>query len=135
MRISSEIGAFHLRSLRRWSKELGHSYAYYGGMYRDGVGSGAVLVTDKEWWQNWESMVGFLNGYILTGNKLYYDMFEQLWIFVREKFMNYNVGESRQLLDRQGTPLVSNMGNPWKGIYHTGRALAECIHRLDLLIQ
>jgi mannobiose 2-epimerase len=45
--------------------------------------------------------------------------------------MNYEVGESRQLLTIKGDIIVGNVGNLWKGIYHTGRALAECISRLD----
>ena len=49
--------------------------------------------------------------------------------------MNYEVGESRQLLDKNGNVIVANIGNPWKGIYHTGRAFAECIKRLDVLIK
>ena len=110
--------------------EYGHDKEF-GGMYRDGAATGRVLITDKEWWQNWESMVGFINGYTMTRQEKYYDVFSSLWTFIQQHFMNYEVGESRQLLDRQGHPIVSNMGNPWKGIYHTGRSLAECIKRLD----
>ena len=43
------------------------------------------------------------------------------------------LGESRQLLSRDGSPIISNIGNPWKGIYHTGRALAECLRRMAIL--
>lgn len=48
--------------------------------------------------------------------------------------MNMDVGESRQLLTSDGTPIISSMGNPWKGIYHTGRAMAECLRRLNILV-
>jgi mannobiose 2-epimerase len=44
------------------------------------------------------------------------------------------MGESRQLLSRDGRVLAGNLGNPWKGIYHTGRALSECVRRLDALL-
>ena len=114
---------------------LAHGWDYEnGGVFRDGVGNGESLVTDKEWWQNFESLTGFLNGYVMTGNKKYFETFAALWDFDKKYFMNYEVGESRQLLDRKGNPLVSNIGNPWKGIYHTGRAFAECIRRLDSLV-
>lgn len=114
---------------------LAHGWDYEnGGVFRDGVGNGEALVTDKEWWQNFESLTGFLNGYVMTGNKKYFETFAALWNFDKKYFMNYEVGESRQLLDRKGNPLVSNIGNPWKGIYHTGRAFAECIRRLDSLV-
>jgi mannobiose 2-epimerase len=115
---------------------LAHGYDYeFGGIYRDGIADGKVLVTDKEWWQNFESMTGFLNGYVLFHDEKYLDAFDRTWTFVSTYFMNDEIGESRQLLDRQGKPLVANLGNPWKGIYHTGRAFAECIRRLDSLIK
>ena len=113
---------------------LAHGWDYEnGGVFRDGVGNGDALVTDKEWWQNFESLTGFLNGYVMTGNSKYFETFAALWEFDKNNFMNYEVGESRQLLDKKGNPLVSNIGNPWKGIYHTGRAFAECIRRLSTL--
>lgn len=113
-----------------------HGWDYEnGGVYRDGVGTGDALVLDKEWWQNFESLTGFLNGYVMTGDERYLETFASLWDFDKNHFMNYEVGESRQLLDKYGNPLVSNIGNPWKGIYHTGRAFAECITRLDKLIE
>ena len=104
----------------------------YGGVYRDGVADGEALVTDKEWWQNFESMVGFLNGYTLFENEDYAEAFLCVWRFVRDCFIDGRFGESRQLLKRDGTVLVGDLGNPWKGIYHTGRALAECIDRLGI---
>jgi mannobiose 2-epimerase len=114
---------------------LMHGYDYEcGGIFRDGVGDGDAIVLDKEWWQNWESLVGFLNGYVLTSDDKYLNAFKNLWQFVKTRFMNYDVGESRQLLDRRGEPIISNMGNAWKAIYHTGRSLFECVKRLDGII-
>ena len=121
--------------IRLLDHALAHGYDYeHGGVFRDGVGNGEALVTDKEWWQNFESLTGFLNGYVLTHDERYLDAYCSLWDFDKTYFMNYEVGESRQLLDKTGKPLVSNIGNPWKGIYHTGRAFAECLHRLDSIL-
>ena len=115
---------------------LEHGYDWeHGGVFRDGIGNGPALVHDKEWWQNFESMTGFLNGFVMTGNEKYYDAFVRTWDFDNRFFMNHELGESRQLLAADGTPLVPAIGNPWKGIYHTGRAFAECIDRLDKCIQ
>lgn len=113
---------------------LVHGYDYeYGGVYRDGIADQEAVVLDKEWWQNFESTVGYLNGYVKFQDERYWDAFVGTWNFVKNNFMNMEVGESRQLLNRTGAPLVSNMGNPWKGIYHTGRALAECLKRFELM--
>lgn len=121
-----------LRKLLDHSLKYGYDYEY-GGVYRDGIADQGVLVTDKEWWQNFESLVGYLNGYAKYRDEKYWDAFAMTWEFVKTKFLNLEVGESRQLLDRTGEPLVANLGNPWKGIYHTGRALAECLERFELL--
>lgn len=121
-----------LRKLLDHSLKYGYDYEY-GGVYRDGIADQGVLVTDKEWWQNFESLVGYLNGFTKYRDEKYWDAFAMTWEFVKTKFLNLEVGESRQLLDRTGEPLVPNLGNPWKGIYHTGRALAECLERFELL--
>lgn len=114
---------------------LSYGYDYdNGGVYRDGVADKQALIYDKEWWQNFEAMTGFLNGYVLFGDQKYFDAFAQTWEFDRKYFMNYQVGESRQLLNKEGKAIIANMGNPWKGIYHTGRAFGECIDRLNTII-
>lgn len=102
-----------------------------GGVYRDGVGCGDALVLDKEWWQNFEAMTGLLNGWRMFGEERLLEGFLNVWTFVRDNFMNMELGESRQMLSVSGEPLVSNLGNPWKGIYHTGRALAVCIENFE----
>ena len=71
------------------------------------------------------------NGNVYMSDEKYLDAFLNVWNFDRDHFINHEVGESRQLLLRDGTPVAASMGNPWKGIYHTGRALAECLRRLD----
>lgn len=121
-----------LRKLLDHSLQYGYDFEY-GGIYRDGIADKEILVKDKEWWQNFESLVGYLNGYVKYQDEAYAEAFERTWAFVRDNFMNMEVGESRQLLDRQGESIVGNMGNAWKGIYHTGRALSECLERLTLL--
>lgn len=106
----------------------------FGGVYRDGIADQKAVILDKEWWQNFESMAGFLNGYRNYSDQRYLDAFIQIWSFIKAHFMDYEIGESRQLLNRKGQPIVANLGNPWKGIYHTGRALAECIDHLSVCI-
>lgn len=114
---------------------LKYGYDYeYGGVYRDGIADQSVVVFDKEWWQNFECMTGFMNGYSMNGDERYWNAFVQTWNFNRDKFINAELGESRQLLSRDGTPIIANIGNPWKGIYHTGRSLAESIRRMDKIL-
>ncbi|MBE6612643.1 MAG: N-acylglucosamine 2-epimerase [Ruminococcaceae bacterium] len=106
-----------------------------GGVYRDGVHNGPALVFDKEWWQNCEVLVGYLDTYARTGDAKYFDAFEKTWQFDKANFISPVTGEWRQLLKQDGTPLVTDIGNPWKAIYHTGRAMLECKRRLEAILQ
>ncbi|RPH63318.1 MAG: N-acylglucosamine 2-epimerase [Chloroflexi bacterium] len=104
-----------------------------GGIYRDGIADGEALIKEKEFWQNAEVLVGFLDGYETFGDERYFGAFENVWNFVNTRMINHAVGEFRTLLDRAGQPIDANIGNPWKVAYHTGRALLECSQRLARL--
>lgn len=106
----------------------------YGGIYRDGRHEGQVTNTDKEWWQNFEALTGFMDAYEVTGDEKYLDKFLDLWDFDYKYFYNAEVGESRQLLKADGTPIISDIGNQWKCIYHTDRAMMECIPRIKKIL-
>jgi len=117
-------------------KLLDHSLLHgcdyeFGGIYRDGVGNMPALVKDKEWWQNFEALAGYLNGYKVYEDERYLEAFYLTWEFVKKYFIIEEFGESRQLLSRTGEPLISDIGNAWKGVYHTGRALAECVRMIE----
>lgn len=105
-----------------------------GGVYRDGLHDGTVLVTDKEWWQNCEVLVGFLDAYENLEKSDFYDAFDLTWNFDYRFLINHEVGEWRQLVDKTGKVLVDDIGNPWKAIYHSGRSMLECKVRLERLI-
>ncbi|MEQ8675341.1 MAG: AGE family epimerase/isomerase [Aggregatilineales bacterium] len=107
----------------------------YGGIYRDGTSSGEVLVDEKEFWQNAESLVGFLDAYEVFNDKLFWDAFVNIWTFVDNFMINHIIGEWYTLLNREGEPLDRNLGNPWKVAYHTGRSMLECVQRLDYLAE
>jgi len=106
----------------------------YGGVFYEGTADNRPLVSDKEWWHNFEALVGYANGCVYFKEDKYPKALRGTWEFIRDKFIVESIGESRQLLTRTGEPIVSDIGNPWKGIYHTGRALAETILRLNSLI-
>lgn len=105
-----------------------------GGIYRDGPHIGKALVRDKEWWQNCETLVGLLDAYEHFGNQSYLEAFMKIWSFADRYFINHEVGEWRQLLKKDGDVINGTLGNPWKGIYHTGRAMLECSKRLQRII-
>jgi mannobiose 2-epimerase len=104
----------------------------HGGVYRDGTAAGGALVLEKEFWQNAEALVGLLDGYEVTGDSHMHDAFVNVWNFARDNFIA-PCGEWRVLLDRTGVPLDDNVGNDWKAVYHTGRAMLECLDRIERL--
>jgi mannose/cellobiose epimerase-like protein (N-acyl-D-glucosamine 2-epimerase family) len=106
----------------------------YGGIFRDGLRDGGAVVLEKEFWQHAEALVGFLDGYELFGEPRFLAAFESIWQFVKAYMLVPDVGEWRILLDRYGTPINADVGNPWKVAYHTGRSMLECLLRLDRLL-
>ena len=116
-----------------------HAYAHgvdweHGGIYRDGTAAGGPLIKDKEFWQNAEVLVGFLDAYETFGDARFLDAFETVWRFVNTSMINHDVGEWRTLLDREGAPIDAKIGNPWKVAYHSGRSMLECVNRLLRLL-
>ena len=107
----------------------------FGGIYRDGTSLGGALIKDKEFWQNAEVLVGFLDGYENTGEIIFLDAFENVWHFVNTFMISQKVGEWHTLLNRKGEAIDPKIGNPWKVAYHSGRATLECYTRLQRLIQ
>jgi cellobiose epimerase len=131
------LEAGHYNEVTR--KLVDHSLKYgfdheLGGVYRDGPHEGPALVNDKEWWQNCEVLVGYLDAYEKLGDEKYLDAFLKTWAFDHTYMINHEIGEWRQLLDRNGKVLVGNIGNPWKAIYHSGRSVMESITRLRKLM-
>ena len=104
-----------------------------GGIFRDGTAGGGAIVFEKEFWQNAEALVGFLDGYELLGEVRCLEAFLNLWTFARERFIA-PCGEWRVLLDRMGRPIDPTVANDWKVSYHTGRAMLECTRRLERLL-
>ena len=105
-----------------------------GGVYRDGPHHGPALVTDKEFWQNAEVLVGFLDSYEITGDERYAEAFLLTWDFVREHLIHSDLGEWMTLVSEIGEVLVPGIGTPWKACYHSGRAVYEAIRRIDMIL-
>ena len=116
-----------------------HAFLYgfddeLGGVYRDGPHIGNAMIHDKEWWQNCEVLIGLLDAYRTLGDERCWETFKKCWEFDTKWMINHEAGEWRQLLKRDGTPIISTLGNPWKAMYHTGRMLIECSERLEKMM-
>ena len=115
---------------------LGYGFDHEkGGVYRDGPHDGPALVNDKEFWQNAEALAGLLDGYQQFNERKYVEAFIRQWSFVKDFMIHPQLGEFYQMVDRDGNVLVGDMGNPWKACYHSGRAVLECIARIERILQ
>ncbi len=118
-----------------------------GGMFLESDRYGSHVRTNKHWWVQAETLVGFMNGYELTGNPMYWDRVKVCWDFVDKYVVDHRGGEWFTKVNRLGQPFRTEPENdpspyyrndwkidPWKCPYHNGRACMELIHRIDRLM-
>lgn len=121
-------------------KPLSHAVNYgvdweCGGVYVEGSHCGTVYDREKEFWQQAESLIGFLDAYRLFGDERYWKAYENVHRFVLDKLVNQGVGEWWPLTTRQGVPIWTHMSHSWKINYHTVRSMIQSIRRLNMLVE
>lgn len=92
-----------------------------------------VVDTNRVWWVQAETIVGFLNGYEKDPSKTEYkEAAEAVWQFIKEHVIDPREGSEWFWLVRQdGTPVEGKpIVEPWKCPYHNGRMCMEVIRRL-----
>lgn len=104
-----------------------------GGIYCEGRHDGAPRETNKEFWQQAEALVGFLDAYQLFGDEAYLRAYEAVHRFVFDHVINHDVGEWYPLFDENNQMLRDYMAHAWKINYHTVRSMRECERRLAKL--
>jgi mannobiose 2-epimerase len=80
----------------------------------------------KIWWVQAEALVSALTMHRLTGEKRYMDVFERTLRFVERHMADRERGEWWPQVDEKGAAGGGKAGE-WKGPYHNGRAMIECI--------
>lgn len=113
-----------------------HTLAYgidreYGGVYVEGPHDGPARDTDKEFWQQAETLVGMLDAYLLFKDERFWDGFTKVFDFVWDRMIRHDVGEWVALCARDGTVKWDYLGHAWKNNYHTVRSMIQCAKRLE----
>lgn len=93
-----------------------------------------VVDTNRVWWVQAETIVGFLNGYEKDPSKTQYkEAAEAAWQFIKEHVIDKRQGSEWYWLVRQdGSPVEGKpIVEPWKCPYHNGRMCMEVIRRLE----
>lgn len=102
-----------------------------GGLFYESEPAGA-FDTDKHWWPQAESVVGFLNAFELTGQQRFFDAAKRSWAFIEKHIVDHEHGEWFWRVSKLGVPSqVDFKVDPWKCPYHNSRACIEVMERLD----
>ncbi len=102
-----------------------------GGLWNERHEDGR-LDSDKHWWPQAESIVGFVQAFGQTGEERYLKAAENTWSFIRSRIIDRHNGEWFFRVSRDGTPYVDDdKVGPWKCPYHNGRACLEVSRRAD----
>lgn len=108
----------------------------HGGVYVEGPHDGGPAYdTEKEFWQQAETMIGMLDACRLFGLDPSWKAYEAVHRFVIDKMVNREVGEWWPLLSRDGdTRIWTHMSHSWKINYHSVRGAIQSIVRLERLL-
>jgi cellobiose epimerase len=104
----------------------------HGGFWYSGWMRQPADNRTKSWWVQSEVLVSALTMYRLTGDPLYWRVFEETWAFVRTHQIDRKTGEWWEIVDDQLRPR-GNKAHAWKAGYHNGRAMIEGITLLKQL--
>jgi mannobiose 2-epimerase len=105
-----------------------------GGIYAEAPVDGPTTLTEKQFWQQAEVLIGMLDAYALLGDGKYWAAFRNVHGCVFNKFIAWDAGgEWYERLDRQGLPIDDALGHAWKICYHTVRSMIETVRRLRQL--
>lgn len=115
-----------------------------GGLFLESVRYGSHVRTNKHWWLQAETLVGFMNAFQMTGNLKYWETVKLSWNFIDTCVIDHKRGEWYTKVNRLGVPYLTEPHDdpspyyrndrkidPWKCPYHNGRAMMELIKRID----
>lgn len=133
------LGKSEEAGVKRLEPILDHTYAQgidwqYGGLFVEGPRCGSATDMEKEFWQQAEAWVGFLEAYRLTGCERYAQAFRKMHEFIFSNVINTELGEWYPLLHRDGSIKWDYMGHNWKICYHTLRASCLIVTKLRQLV-
>src|ERR1017187_8435491 len=104
-----------------------------GGLWYEFDPVGALLVKEKHWWPQAESMVGFFNIWQITGDENYLLKSFGSWQFIREHLLDTTNGEWFWGVDAWYQPMDEDKVGMWKCPYHNTRACIEIVKRINTI--
>ena len=111
-----------------YALDHGYDHEQGGFFYTGGFGTPA-LDRRKSWWVQAEGLVSALRMYRRTGDTAYRGVFEQTLSWIVDHQVDWTHGEWFSWIGPDGSPSGAK-ADPWKGPYHDGRAVLECLELL-----
>ena len=89
---------------------------------------------NKVWWTQAEALLGTLHMYALTGQAMYFQLFDETLGWIDRRQIDWSDGEWYLVIeDKSGIPSggkATDANWTWKSPYHNGRAVVHCIELL-----
>jgi mannobiose 2-epimerase len=132
-------GKARLSAVRKQAVAMADA-VYREGLDKDGSllyesGPEGISDTDRHWWPQAEAVVGFLNAYVISKEKRYWDAAFRAWDFIRKTMIDKARGEWFWRVSREGVPYDTELKvSEWKCPYHNGRMCLEGVQRLGALL-
>jgi cellobiose epimerase len=104
-----------------------------GSMIYENFFNSGKIDSDRHWWVQAESVVGFLNAFSLSGKEEFLDLSLAAWRFISDHLVDRNNGEWFWSVDKNLQPnLKEDKSGFWKCPYHNSRMCLEIIERQNV---
>jgi len=87
--------------------------------------------TQLSWWEQAETVVGYLNAFELTGNEKYLDHAVNGWNYTKQHFVDTKNGGWYSSVTAAGEPGRGDKAGFWVCPYHNGRMCMEVMERVE----
>jgi len=99
-------------------------------VYEKDLSAGHVT-TNRSWWAQAETVVGYLNAYELSDNEKYLDNSINCWKFIKNNLVDNENGGWHSSVSEAGVVGRGNKAGFWTAPYHNGRMCLEIIERVS----
>ena len=101
-----------------------------GGMVSDKDFSTGHVRPGRSWWEQAETVVGYLNAFEISGNETYLDKAVNCWNYIEQHFIDKKNGGWFSSVTESGEPGRGDKAGFWICPYHDGRMCLEVIERV-----
>lgn len=101
-----------------------------GSMLTEKDNTTGHVSTRRSWWEQAETVVGYLNAFELSGDKAYLQKVMNSWDYIKNHFIDHKNGGWHSYVTESGEPGHGDKAGFWICPYHNGRMCLEVIERI-----